>query len=87
MIINMCPKMIMPSKILTIVLNAPHMVGCAKISWTSEQIPLERIGVLDAVSVIYIMNLIDREYLYQSLVKNDKVYRFIIGRERFSGKG
>lgn len=55
-------------------LNAPHMVGGAEISWTSEQTPLERIGVLDTVSVTHIMNLIDREYFYRSLVKNDKLY-------------
>ena len=55
-------------------LNAPHIVGGAKISWTSEQTPLERIGVLDTVSVTNIMNLIDREYLYQSIAKNDKLY-------------
>jgi len=55
-------------------LNAPHVVGGAEISWTSEQTPLERIGVLDTVSVTHIMNLIDREYLYKSIVKNDKLY-------------
>jgi hypothetical protein len=55
-------------------LNAPHVVGGADISWTSEQTPLERIGVLDAVSVTNIMNLIDREYLYKSIAKNDKLY-------------
>jgi len=55
-------------------LNAPHVVGGADISWTSEQTPLERIGVLDTVSVTNIMNLIDREYLFKSIVKNDKLY-------------
>lgn len=55
-------------------LTAPHVVGGAAISWTSEQTPLERIGVLDTVSVTHIMNLINREYLYKSLVKNDKLY-------------
>lgn len=55
-------------------LNAPHVVGGADISWSSEQTPLERISVLNTVSVTTIMNLIDREYLYQSLVKNDKLY-------------
>ena len=55
-------------------LNAPHVVGGAEISWTSDQTPLERIGVLDTVSVTNIMNLIDREYLYKSIVKNDKLY-------------
>ena len=55
-------------------LNAPHVVGGADISWSSEQAPLERIGVLDAISATNIMNLIDREYLYQSLIKNDKLY-------------
>jgi len=55
-------------------LNAPHVVGGTEISWTSEQTPLERIGVLDTVSVTNIMNLIDREYLYKSIVKNDKLY-------------
>ena len=55
-------------------LNAPHVVGGAKISWSSEQTPLERIGVLDTVSVSNIMNLIDREYLYKSIVKNEKLY-------------
>lgn len=55
-------------------LNAPHVVGGADISWTSEQTPLERIGVLDTVSVTTIMNLIKREYLYESIVKNAKLY-------------
>jgi len=55
-------------------LNAPHVVGGAEISWTSEQTPLERIGVLDSVSVTNIMNLIDREYLYKSIAKNAKLY-------------
>lgn len=55
-------------------LNAPHVVGGADISWSSEQAPLERIGVLDAISVTNIMTLIDREYLYKSIVKNDKLY-------------
>ncbi len=55
-------------------LNAPHVVGGADISWTSEQTPLERIGVLDTVSVSTIMNLLDREYLHKSIVKNDKLY-------------
>ena len=55
-------------------LNAPHVVGGADISWNSEQTPLERIGVLDTVSVTNIMNLIDREYLYESIVKNAKLY-------------
>ncbi|MBA7655629.1 hypothetical protein ES703_63535 [subsurface metagenome] len=55
-------------------LNAPHMVGGADISWSSEKTPLERIGVLDTISVSNIMNLINREYLYKSIVKNDKLY-------------
>jgi hypothetical protein len=55
-------------------LNAPHVVGGADISWSSEQTPLERIGVLDTVSVTNIMTMIDKEYLYKSLVKNDKLY-------------
>lgn len=55
-------------------LNAPHVVGGADISWSSEQTPLERIGVLDSISVTNIMTLIDREYLYKSLVKYDKLY-------------
>ena len=55
-------------------LNAPHVVGGAEISWSSEKTPLERIGVIDTISVTTIMNLIDREYLYKSLVKNDKLY-------------
>lgn len=55
-------------------LNAPHVVGGADISWKSEQTPLERIGVLDTVSVTNIMNLIEREYLYKSIVKNAKLY-------------
>ncbi len=55
-------------------LNAPHVVGGADISWTSEQTPFERIGVLETVSVTNIMNLIDREYLYKSIIKNEKLY-------------
>ena len=55
-------------------LNAPHMVGGADISWTSEQTPFERIGVLETISVTTIMNLIDREYLYKSIIKNEKLY-------------
>jgi len=55
-------------------LNAPHVVGGADISWSSEQTPFERIGVLDTVSVTNIMNLIDMEYLYKSIIKNDKLY-------------
>ena len=55
-------------------LNAPHVVGGAEISWSSEKTPLERIGVLDAISVTHIMNLIGREYLYKSLLRNDKLY-------------
>ncbi|MHA1232708.1 MAG: hypothetical protein ACTSPQ_18915 [Candidatus Helarchaeota archaeon] len=30
--------------------------------------------MLDALSISYIMNIIDRELFYQSLVKNDKLY-------------
>jgi hypothetical protein len=55
-------------------LNAPHVVGGAEISWTSDQTPLERIGVLDTVSVTFIMNLIDIESLYKSIAKSDKLY-------------
>lgn len=55
-------------------LNAPHVVGGTDISWTPKKTPLERIGVLDAISVTNIMNLINREYLYKSLVKNDMLY-------------
>ncbi len=55
-------------------LNAPHVVGGAKISWSSEKTPFERIGVLDTISVTNIMNLINREYLYKSIEKNDKLY-------------
>ena len=55
-------------------LNAPHVVGGAEISWSSEQTPLERIGVLDTISVTTIMELINIEYLYKSLVKNEKLY-------------
>ena len=55
-------------------LNAPHVVGGAEISWSSEKTPLERIGVLDAISLTSVMNLINREYFYKSLVKNDKLY-------------
>jgi len=55
-------------------LNAPHIGGGADISWSSEKTPLERIGVLDAISVSNIMNLINREYLYRCLVKNDRLY-------------
>jgi len=56
------------------VLNAPHRVGGAEISWTSERTPLERIGVLETISVSTIMKMINREYLYKSLAKNDKLY-------------
>ncbi len=56
------------------ILNAPHVVGGADISCSSEKTPLERIGVLETISVTSIMNLIDTEYLYKSLVKNDKRY-------------
>jgi len=56
------------------ILNAPHVVGGAYISCSSEKTPLERIGVLEKISVSTIMNLINREYLYKSLVKNDRLY-------------
>ena len=56
------------------ILNAPHVVGGAEISWTSERTPLERIGVVEKISVSSLMNLIDREYLYKSLANNDKLY-------------
>ncbi|HEC39624.1 hypothetical protein LCGC14_2009800 [marine sediment metagenome] len=56
------------------ILNAPHVVGGAEISWSSERTPLERIGVVEKISVSSIMKLINREYLYKSLVKNDKLY-------------
>lgn len=56
------------------ILNAPHVVGGAEISWSSERTPLERICVVEKISVSSIMNLINREYLYKSLVKNDKLY-------------
>ena len=56
------------------ILNAPHRVGGAEISWTSERTPLERIGVLETISVSTIMAMINREYLYKSLAKNDKLY-------------
>ncbi|MHA1292198.1 MAG: hypothetical protein ACTSQJ_05965 [Promethearchaeota archaeon] len=56
------------------ILNASHKVGGAEISWTSERTPLERIGVVEKISVSSIMDLIDREYLYKSLVNNDKLY-------------
>jgi hypothetical protein len=56
------------------ILNAPHVVGGAAISCSSEKTPLERIGVLEKISVSAIMNLINREYLYKSLVKNDRLY-------------
>jgi len=56
------------------ILNAPHMVGGADISCSSEKTPLERIGVLEKISVSTIMNLINREYLYKTLVKNDRLY-------------
>lgn len=55
-------------------LHSPHVVGGTEISWSSEQTPLERIDVLEIVTVSNIMNLIDKEYLYKSLVKNDKLY-------------
>ena len=54
------------------ILNAPHVVEGADISCSSEKTPLERIGVLEKISVSAIMNLINREYQYKSLVKNDK---------------
>ena len=56
------------------ILNAPHVVEGADISCSSEKTPLERIGVLEKISVSAIMNLINREYLYKSLVKNDRLY-------------
>lgn len=56
------------------ILNAPHRVGGAEISWTSERTPLERISVVEKISVSTIMGLIDREYLYKSLINNDKLY-------------
>lgn len=56
------------------ILNAPHVVGGTEISWSSERTPLERIGVVEKISVSSIMKLINREYLYKSLVKNDKLY-------------
>jgi len=55
-------------------LNAPHVVGGADISWSSEKTPLERIGVLETISVTNIMNLITRECFYKSLAKNDVLY-------------
>lgn len=56
------------------ILNAPHVVGGANISCTSKKTPFERIGVVEKISVTTIMNLINREYLYKSLVKNDRLY-------------
>jgi len=56
------------------ILNAPHVVGGAEISCSSEKTPLERIGVLKKISVSTIMNLINREYLYKSLAKNNMLY-------------
>ncbi|MHA1150609.1 MAG: hypothetical protein ACTSR8_20505 [Promethearchaeota archaeon] len=53
------------------ILNAPHKVGGAEISWTSERTPLERIGVLETISVSTIMAMINQEYLYKSLARND----------------
>lgn len=55
-------------------LCAPHVVGGAEISWDSDQTPLERIGVLEKVSVTEIMNLIKREVLCKRLVQNDELY-------------
>ena len=55
-------------------LNAPHVVGGADISFTSDQTPLERIGVLGKISVSTIMNLVNREYLYKCIAKNDALY-------------
>lgn len=55
-------------------LNASHVVGGTDISWSPKKAPLERIGVLDAISVTNIMNLINREYLYKSLIKNNMLY-------------
>ena len=56
------------------ILNAPHVVGGADISCSSEKTPLERIGVLENISVTSIINLINREYLYKTLAKNDSLY-------------
>ena len=56
------------------ILNAPHVVGGAEISCSSEKTPLERISVLNNISVSTIMHMINREYLYKSLAKNDKLY-------------
>lgn len=56
------------------ILNAPHVVGGAEISWSSERTPLERIGVVEKISVSSIMKLINREYLYKSLANNDRLY-------------
>lgn len=55
-------------------LNAPHRVGGAEISWTSERTPLERIGALETISVSTVMAMINRDHLYKSLVKNDRLY-------------
>ncbi len=56
------------------ILNAPHEVGGAEISWTSEKTPLERIGVLETISVSTIMAMINQKYLYRCLAKNDRLY-------------
>ena len=63
-----------PAAMFHNLLNSPHVVGGADISWTSEQTPLERIGVLNKVSVSEIMALIDREWFYSCLMKNDEFY-------------
>ena len=56
------------------ILNAPHVVGGAEISFGPEKTPLERIGVLEKISVTSIMALIDRDCFYKNLACNDALY-------------
>ncbi len=55
-------------------LYAPHVVGGADINYGPDQTPLERIGVLDTISMTSIMRLINRDALYKTLDKNERRY-------------
>jgi hypothetical protein len=55
-------------------LHAPHVVGGAEISFGPEKTPLERIGVLEKISVTGIMSMIDRDCFYKNLLRNDALY-------------
>jgi len=68
-------------------LNASHNVGGTKIEFNSEKTPLERIGVLDEISVTGIMSLIDRELFYKNLLKNDELYTVHRWTRRIFKKG